>query len=195
MNEPGIREVLEEILRVNRNKKSIIIGIDGCGGAGKSTYAQKLRDHYHGELPASIVHMDDFYLPSNRRGDENDGIGVNFDWRRLLDQVLIPIKNHTDGFYQRYDWNKDALDDWHRVPIGLLVVEGVYALRQELVDYYDYSIWIETDFSTRLARGIERDGENMRHTWEEVWMPAEQKYVELEQPHEKADLIIDGSGR
>lgn len=111
-----------------------------------------------------------------------------------MKQVLVPISNGVDGYYQRYDWNSDKLLEWYRVPIGLVIVEGVYSIRNELYKYYDYTIWIETNYQTRLLRGIERDGEKMREMWEKVWMPAEQYYVEIEEPYGKADIIIDGSG-
>ncbi|MBN3526416.1 AAA family ATPase [Paenibacillus apiarius] len=195
----NIKDICEDILRERKiKKKSMLIGIDGCGGAGKSTLASKLKNEFDSINIVSIVHMDDFYLPSKQRKEEikdQNLIGRDFDWRRLLEQVLKPIYNGVEAYYQRYDWNQDKLIEWDKVPSGLVIIEGVYCLRSELYDYFDYTIWIETDYGTRLARGIERDGENMRDTWEEIWMPAEQQYVEVEKPYKKANLIIDGSGK
>ena len=45
----------------------------------------------------------------------------------------------------------------------------------------------------RLARGVARDGEEARATWEEVWMPMEDRYVERDDPVAAADLIVDGT--
>ncbi|SDS49877.1 Uridine kinase [Paenibacillaceae bacterium GAS479] len=174
---------------------TILIGIDGCGGSGKSTLATELMDRLKGIRETSIVHMDDFYLPSKERDNirNQDGIGVNFDWKRLQNQILLPMSNGAAGYYQRYDWNSDSLLEWCTVPPGIVIIEGVYTLRQELFNFYHFTIWAETPHETRLLRGIERDGEEMRNTWEQDWMPAEQHYVETEQPHRRADLIIDGA--
>lgn len=53
-------------------------------------------------------------------------------------------------------------------------------------------IWVDCPRDLRLARGIERDGEELREFWLE-WMHAEDAYVESEQPHAHADVIVDGA--
>ncbi|WP_442600703.1 uridine kinase family protein [Paenibacillus sp. KN14-4R] len=196
MTELNMTELCKVILAGSLNKKLLLVGIDGCGGAGKSTFAMKLKNQLGLDKPITIVHMDDFYFPSEQRKGMRgpDLIGIDFDWRRLFDQVIKPLSSGEEGYYQRYDWNEDKLLVWHRVPLGVVIIEGVYTLRNELYDYYDYTIWIETDHGIRLTRGIERDGEKMRDMWENVWMPAEQRYVEIEKPNKKADLIINGTG-
>lgn len=37
---------------------------------------------------------------------------IDFDWKRLLDQVLQPIIIDRDGHYQKYDWETDRLSEW-----------------------------------------------------------------------------------
>ncbi|PLR78643.1 hypothetical protein CU633_04365 [Bacillus sp. V3-13] len=46
-----------------------------------------------------------------------------------------------------------------------------------------------------MSRGIERDSEEKRHLWEDLWMPAEEFYIKSQNPMDKVDLIIDGKGR
>ena len=75
------------------------------------------------------------------------------------------------------------------------MIEGCYSLIQELESYYDFKIWIESPRDLRLSRGIERDGEEKRHLWEELWMPAEEFYIKSQKPMDEVDLIIDGTGR
>lgn len=185
--------MIEDI--INKNPGTVLIGIDGCGGSGKSTLAKKLLGQLREIREVTIVHMDDFYLPSNQRRDSRtDGeIGVNFDWKRLEKQVLLPLSSGAESKYQIYDWDSDTLMEWKNIPQGIVIIEGVYTLRQELFKYYQFTIWVEASYQTRLLRGVERDGEDMRNIWEQVWMPAEQHYVETEQPFKRADLIINGS--
>ena len=47
-------------------------------------------------------------------------------------------------------------------PKGIVVVEGVCALHRMFRDAYDVRVWVEAPYATRLARGVERDGEVAR---------------------------------
>ncbi|HDR8183964.1 TPA: uridine kinase [Bacillus thuringiensis] len=192
----GVNNILEQI-RVKSVKQSLlIIGVDGCGGAGKSTLANKIKSKFS---TVTIVHMDDFYLPSSQIINEhptNKSIGADFDWKRLLQEVLDPISNGIEGCYKRYDWETDSLAETHTVPaIGIVIIEGVYATRQELAEMYDLKIWVNCPRETRIKRGIARDGAAARDMWENNWMVAEDMYVESHKPHEFADFIIDGTNQ
>ncbi|MEK4429042.1 AAA family ATPase [Paenibacillus sp. FSL M7-0802] len=191
-----INQMIEAIKKKPKTHNSFIIGIDGCGGSGKSTLAERLKETFTENV--FVVHMDDFYLPSEQRKhiENTDDIGKDFDWKRLLNQVILPLSKGLLGKYQRYDWNTDTLTEWNTVSGGsIVIIEGVYTLRTELFRYYDYTIWVDTPNKIRLQRGIDRDGENMRTMWEDTWMPAEEQYVKIQKPYERANIIIDGSGQ
>ncbi|PEA44686.1 uridine kinase family protein [Bacillus wiedmannii] len=192
----GLNKILEQIRVKSVEQSLLIIGIDGCGGAGKSTLANKIKSKF---ATVTIVHMDDFYLPSSQIINEhpmNKSIGADFDWKRLLQEVLDPISNGIEGCYKRYDWETDSLAETHTVPaIGIVIIEGVYAARQELAEMYDLKIWVNCPRETRIKRGIARDGETARDMWENNWMVAEDMYVESHKPHEFADFIIDGTNQ
>ncbi|MBD8497350.1 hypothetical protein IFO66_03450 [Paenibacillus sp. CAU 1523] len=83
--------------------------------------------------------------------------------------------------------------EWQRVKAeGIIIIEGVCSTRLELVDDYDVTIWVNCPRETRLARGLERDGEAARSLWEDNWMIAEDKYVREHQPDMRANVIIQG---
>ncbi|WP_139378306.1 uridine kinase family protein [Mesobacillus jeotgali] len=186
-------ELIEAFEIMPRKQSTLLIGVDGCGGSGKSTLARMLKE----ELPGvTVVHKDDFYLPSSLLIiDEpaNKPIGADFDWQRLLDQVLDPLSKDQDGHYQRYDWDSDNMAEFHTVPAGgIVIIEGVYSTRQELEHYYDWKIWVDCPREMRLARGIQRDGEEARAMWEDNWMVGEDLYVQQQKPYERADIVILG---
>lgn len=186
-------QLINSINSIARKQKTLLIGIDGCGGSGKSTLANKLK---MGCSDVTIVHMDDFYLPSSQRINahpEEKPIGADFDWERMLKEVIEPLSQNKEGCYQRYDWEKDKLSEWHTVPIGgIVVIEGVYSLRNELMEKFDYTIWVDCPRDVRLSRGLMRDGEGAREMWVNNWMVSEDLYVEKHKPLEKAHLVVTG---
>ncbi len=190
----SLERLLAKLKGLPKRQNTLIIGLDGRGAAGKSTLARKLKELSQN---VTIVHMDDFYKPSSERKlvDSNE-IGGNFDWKRVKEQVITPLLEDKEARYQRYDWDNDEMAEWHAVPVGgLVIIEGCYSIRNELADLYDFRIWVEGTRAFRLDRGVKRDGEQYRHFWEDVWLPAEDRYFEIQSPASRADITIDGSGK
>ena len=175
-------DLIERLAHLREGKRgTILVAIDGQGGAGKSSLAARIK----AELPdVTTICLDDFGRPGPS----------GWDHLRFIDQVLDPVLHGRQGRYQRWDWVTDSPAEWHDVPVGgVLVVEGVYASRDEIGHPWDLTVWVEAPFEVRLARGVTRDGEEMRTQWTEVWMPAEDAYVVAQRPHRRADVVIDGT--
>lgn len=168
------------------------IGIDGPGASGKSTFAIGLAE----ALPrAVLVEGDDFYRPESDAGRSETEVGGLFDLSRLASQVLIP---HTQGEkirYQRFNWDTGVLRGWISRPGGTpLIVDGVYSTHEALRDFYDLRIWVSAPRAVRLARGLQRDGEEANSKWVDVWMPAEDRYIAEQAPQDYAHIVLDGTG-
>jgi uridine kinase len=190
---PSAAEMLALLQATPRRQRTLLVGIDGPGASGKSTFARAIAAL---DPEIAVVEFDDFYRPSAERHARRDGeIGGDFDWRRLRDQVLAPLARDEPGRYQRYDWPGDRLAEWHDVPAGgIVLVEGNYSTRAELSGCYDITVWIEAPRALRLERGVRRGGDNTRERWLTEWMPEEDRYVAAERPAERVDLRFDGSG-
>ena len=171
---------------------AVRVGIDGPGASGKSTLAAGLA----AALPeAVLVEGDDFYRPESDPNRSEIEIAALFDLSRLASQVLIPHTEGRDLHFQRYDWETGSLGDWAAGANGTpLIVEGIYSTHKILRDYYDLRIWVSAPRAVRLARGLERDGEEARSKWVDVWMPAEDRYIAEQAPQDHAHLVLDGSG-
>jgi uridine kinase len=194
---PRPDDLLALLRRTPRRQRTQLVGIDGGGGSGKSTLARGLEQATD---DVTVVEFDDFYLPLAERqarvsrGDTE--IGGDFDWRRVRDQVLMPLSHDESAKYQRYDWPSDAPAEWHSVVIGgIVVVEGNYSTRRELFGFYDYTLWIDAPRDLRLERGVRRGGEDTRDRWLDEWMPEEDRYIAAEAPATRVDRVLDGSGR
>jgi uridine kinase len=174
-------------LRARGERATHLIGIDGPGGAGKSTLARALA----AELGAVVVAGDDFHRTGGSRA-AGGSAGDEYDWRKLEAQVLAPAAAGRSIRYQRYDWGRDALAEWRTVAAGTpLVVEGVYVLRTELRDYFTYTVWVDTRRDVRLRRGLERDGRQARSDWLK-WMEREDEYMRSHRPRDTADRVVAG---
>jgi uridine kinase len=183
---------------INKTKENIsvkpfcLVAIDGCGGAGKSTLAEQIVSKYGS---GQIIHMDDFYKPSSERLQlkmDKKAPGADYDIKRLIQDVINPITNVMEAKYQRYDWIMDKLAEWHTVqPNGLIIIEGVYSISDQLYNKYDIKIFVECNRELRLKRGLERDGENALNFWKQ-WMIGEDKYIQEQKPQERSDFIISG---
>jgi uridine kinase len=160
--------------------RPVFVGIDGLGGAGKSTLAQRLADKIG---CVRVVHVDDFARP-----------GVpGWEQARFEREVAQPLRSGREGRYQRWDWDSDTGAEWHTVPVdSVVVVEGVSSTRAEVAVPWSLTVWVDTPPDVRLARGVERDGEALRAQWEQVWMPEEDAYIDAQSPHLRADLLVRG---
>ena len=86
----GLVDMVELATRVKQvaiGHPRAFVGIDGPGGSGKSTFAERL---VAAMGDAYLVRVDDFYLPSSRRHERFGKVGQSFDLPRLAEQVIVP---------------------------------------------------------------------------------------------------------
>jgi uridine kinase len=158
-----------------------LVGVDGCGGSGKTTFAARLSEAAAG---CPVVHTDDF---------------ASFDepmewWPRLLREVIEPLLRGERATFHPYDWVARRRSDTSVVvePAPLVVIEGVGATRAAWRDRLALRVWVDAPREVRLRRGLARDGAHMREFWQ-WWMAQEDGYVASEQPLGHADLVVDGA--
>jgi uridine kinase len=196
----GIAELVGLVFSASR--RPLLVGVDGQGGAGKSTLARALSNALAER--SVVVEGDDFY--SDIDWDERalfepaDAYERNFDWQRLRDQVLLPVRQAARTLrYQRYDWDQTRMGGWIEMPMpGVVIVEGVYSLRPQLRDLLDVKAFVDASAVERLSRmrarhaGYQRELQVRADAWIERWEAAEQFYLAQTKPRNSADIAIDG---
>ncbi|WP_055070272.1 uridine kinase [Clostridium massiliamazoniense] len=197
--------LLNKLKTEDLSKKIYIVGIDGLGGAGKSTIVNSLKLQLEKEnYPTYILHIDDFIHPKHIRYDstkEEWYCYYNIQWRYdyLVEEILSPIKkgNEINKVIELYDKENDKyiLQSLY-IPHGsILILEGVFLQRKELRNYLDFVIYLDVPQEVRLNRVLVRDSyigslEDIKNKYQRRYFPAENKYLLEYCPIENADFVL-----
>ena len=140
--------------------KSIIIGIAGGTGSGKTTLTERLRDHF-GADEVSVLNHDSYYkrhdeLPYEERCKLNYDHPDSFD-TELLVQHLQALRRGESVKVPVYDYTihnrSDKTITVHPAPV--IIVEGILIFAsQELCDMMDMKVFVDTDADVRILRRI-----------------------------------------
>jgi uridine kinase len=188
------RPVLHDIVRALPSDGFALVAIDGRGGSGKSTLADKLA----AEVGGVVVHGDDFYRPMAEADrlalDAAQGYQWYFDWERLRDEVLTPLRTGEVSRHQYYDWFTGVVHgEFHEVAAsGIVVVEGCYVARPQLAHFYDLTVYVDTPSSVCLARLHARGHDHGPEDWIGRWHAAEEFYLRTTAPQDRLTLTVSG---
>ncbi len=197
---------VKQIKKQRSSKQIYIVGIDGLGGAGKSTLANSLKLQLQNEnLHPYVLHIDDFIHPKHIRYDrsyEEWYCCYNIQWRYdyLVNEILSPIKrgDEIDKKIELYDKENDRyiIQPIHISQGSVLLLEGIFLQRKEIRSYLDYIIYLDVPQKVRLNRALKRDGyiggfEDIKCKYERRYFPAEEKYILEYSPIENADFVLN----
>ena len=164
-----------------------LVAIDGPAGSGKTTLAGSVTRALAalGRVAADL-HLDDLY------DGWSEDLGGALQ-RRVIEQVLDPLSHGRAASWQRYDWLAGRFTEWIELaPPEVLVVEGCGSGARAYASYRPLLVWVEAPPSTRMARGVARDGSSVIPHWL-AWMESEQAHFEREGTRGRADLVL-GTG-
>jgi len=188
-----IQEVVQCVTRLVAPGRSVLVGIDGGAGSGKTTFARLLVESVREmKIPAALVLTDNFFRPSAERVNHQFPLATvsDIDWERLRDQVIVPLRSGKTARFQLYDWPADRLKDWVAIDVsGVTIIDGITATRNELTDYYDLRIWFSCPRDIRVSRLLGRGDTSAAEI--DHWMPGEDDYIASHSPERNAHLIVD----
>ena len=167
--------------------KTILIAVEGFGGSGKTTFANKLAESLEN---AYVISMDDFIIKAKLTEPTWDK-GA-FDRERLEKQVLIPATTEKEITYQKLIWETDTLSEPITVPkMEYLIVEGISSYHPTIAKYYDYKIWIDLPMELAKERGHARDGSNENAQYWDLWAENDLVYQQKYHPEQQANFVVE----
>lgn len=202
-----LRDLVTRILAVERDHP-VRVGIDGVDAAGKTTLGDELAPLV--EVTARQVirsSIDRFHNPSAvryLRGRESpEGYYLDsFNHDALSQFLLRPLGPGGDRQFRRaaFEYRSDSPAEAPLEtadPDAILIFDGIFLHRPELRSHWDFSVFLDVDFSLTVPRAIQRDGatpeDEVRRIYGIRYIPGQRLYLGTEQPQARASLVIDNS--
>ncbi|HEY4025179.1 MAG TPA: uridine kinase [Candidatus Dormibacteraeota bacterium] len=184
------------------------VAIDGPDAAGKTSLADELAGAVRAlGRPVVRVSVDGFHRPAEeryRRGSLSaDGYFLDaFDYDAVRDLVLHPLGPHGDGRYRAalFDRRMPAAGPApvrQAPPDAVLLLDGVFLLREELRDCWELGIVVDVSPEESLRRALTRDvalfGSEaaVRERYLRRYLPGQELYRAAARPLDIADVVID----
>ena len=180
---------------------SVLVGIAGGTGSGKTSFARKIQDHVGPDLCLNL--NQDSYYKDGSSLDAAAQAAINYDHpdafdTPLLVQDLRDLKAGRPVPWLTYDhatYSRKVLPD----PLTarpVIILEGILVLVEEpLRRLMDIKLFIDTDSDVRILRRLQRDLKERGRSFESVQKQylgsVRPMHLEFVEPSKRyADLII-----
>lgn len=202
-----IFEKILEFVKSHKKEYPFVIGINGIDTSGKTKFAKGLNAFLQEKgLKTQLIKLDDFHNPKSIRYDgQNEAenyLNKSFNFDSLINDILTPIKQtgrlqknikHLNLDTDKYDLEKTYDIDKDTV----VILEGVFLFKKELLPFLDYKIFLHISFETARERARVRDipiqGEGVMKKYETKYLPAQARYLNEHIIEKIADLMIDNT--
>jgi uridine kinase len=204
-----IEKLGEQIASVER-PHPVRVAIDGVDAAGKTILADELvapiQAYGRTTIRASI---DGFHNPHEIRyqdgPDSPEGYyHHSFNYEALISSLLESLGPDGSLVYRKsmFDFKTDRQTNLPTEKANgdeILLFDGVFLLRPELVEFWDYAVFVDVSFETSLKRAMERDrylfgeAKDVRLRYTQRYIPGQKIYLHNCQPKEKAHAVLDNN--
>jgi len=180
---------------------SILVGVAGGTGSGKTSFAEKLLSHLG---PARCVAIaQDAYYKDGSTLSPDERAAINYDHPDAFDTSLLiqdlrdlkagrPVPQLT---YDHASYSRRVLPD-PLTPRPLILLEGILILAEEpLRRLMDIKLFIDTDADVRILRRLRRDlterGRSFESVEKQYLASVRPMHLEFVEPSKRyADLIV-----
>ena len=184
---------------------TIVIGVAGGTGSGKSTLVKRLQEAFKDDDVATLCH--DYYYKAHPELTYEERTKLNYDHPKSFDTDMmvehiealknnVPVERPVYSFVEHNRTDEKVLVK----PSKVIIVDGILIFEnKELRDLMDIKVFVDTDADIRLARRILRDvrerGRSMESVITQYTSTVKPMHEEFVEPSKKyADVIIPEGG-
>ncbi|MBP6997603.1 MAG: uridine kinase [Phycicoccus sp.] len=181
-----------------------IVAVDGVDGAGKSVLARELTAFLAPIREAHRASIDGFHHPRAERYARGVTARTyyedSFDYRRFRGALVDPFRDGDRFVTAVFDSETDSeVTSMPHIagPNAVLIVDGIFLHRPELLGLWDASIWVDVPFEVSVPRGNARFGEvgaqeaDPTSTVNARWVGGQQLYLAQAQPARAATWVLN----
>ncbi len=172
-----------------------VIAIDGCGGAGKSTLCQVLKQEIEPWAHTQVLKLDDFYCPLTKLQQQNlhnnHARDAYFNATEFKDNILQPLSKGIKASYKPVHWLDGQSDECiELLPKGVLIIDGVFSFSEALRDMIHLSLFVETPTLLRKQRMLARPQQDVG--WVDHWQSTESWHHQHESTADEVECVVRG---
>ena len=176
-----------------RSQGRAVVVLDGDCGAGKTTLAGLMAEL----LQAGLIHMDDFFLPFERRTEERKSVpGWNVDHERFSAEVLPKLQAGGAFTYGRFDCHTGVWEQRSCPSSPIVLIEGSYSHHPSFAEGYRQlralRVFLSVPAAEQLRRLGLRDPDKLDR-FEQEWIPLEKSYFEAYDIRSGADIVLQST--
>lgn len=185
-------------------KDTLIIGIAGGTGSGKTTLVRKLMEEF-GDQVVTLCHdyyykdHVDVYVEGSKKPNYDHPYAFETD---LLMEQIKQLKKGEAVERPVYSFVSDSrmIETINVPPSNVIIVEGILIFEnKELRDLFDIKVFVDTDADVRIIRRILRDvkerGRTLDSVIDQYLITVKMMHEEFVEPSKKyADIIIPEGG-
>lgn len=185
--------------------RSVRVAVDGVDGAGKTVFGDELAAHLQPYRPVVRASVDGFHNPRaiRHRLGRTSPLGYyrdSYDYDRFSEFLLAPFGPQGSRRYRRaaFDHTTDQpVDSPAEVarPDAALILDGIFLHRPELVDVWDFSIFLDVPFDVSVGRCAVRDGASPDPSdlTNQRYVLGQRLYFADAAPDERATAVVDNA--
>lgn len=199
----AVSKILEKRARIPSDE-SMLVAVSGIDGSGKGYITSQIVAglRYRGVNGVGINIDGWLNLPHKRFSQDRPAEhfyhhAIRFE--EMFEQLVLPLRRNR-SVYVEMDFAEETATEYRKHiydfrNVDVIVLEGIYLLKKDFRQHYDWTLWVECSFETALERALKRGQEHLppeetKRAYHTIYFPAQEVHFHMDAPKSVADFIL-----